>query len=117
MVVRIGYDPSDVKAAEAIIKKREMDIVALKKQLKIPATRDPLTKEIEETESQKDKMMKLIIEQSLQIKQMEAEMEKMIKEKDKVAHMASTTMEYLPLSALPIGTPAIAATRTGSSTE
>jgi len=31
----------------------------------MPTTHDPLTKEIEETESQKADMMKLIVEQSL----------------------------------------------------
>jgi len=32
--VKIGYDPSNVKEAEEIIKKKEMDIAASKKQLK-----------------------------------------------------------------------------------
>jgi len=49
--VRIWYDPSNVKAAKEIIKKKEMDIAALKKQLKMTTTHDPLTKDIEETES------------------------------------------------------------------
>jgi len=31
LVVKIGYDPSDVKATEVIIKKKEMDIEDLKK--------------------------------------------------------------------------------------
>lgn len=81
LVVKIGYVPLDVKATEDIIMKKEMDIASLKKQLKMPATHDPLTKKIEETESQKADMMKLIVEQSLRIKQMETGMEKMVQEK------------------------------------
>ena len=68
MVVKIGYDPSNINVAEEIIKKKNVDIATLRNQLKIPATEDPMTKEIEETESQKADMMKLIMEQNLQIK-------------------------------------------------
>lgn len=83
----------------------------------MPATHNPLTKEIEEIESQKDDMVKVIVEQSLQIKQMEAEMEKMVQEKEKAAWMESTTIEALPLIAHPITTPSSAATGAGSNTE
>lgn len=81
------------------------------------ATHDPLTKAIEETRSLKAYMMKLIVEQSIQIKQMETEMEKMVWEKEKVAQMASTTMEALTLTTLLITTPASVATGAGSSAE
>ncbi len=50
MFIELGHDPKDVKAAEQLIKKKNDDIVALKKQLKLPTTHDPLTKEIEEIE-------------------------------------------------------------------
>ena len=59
-----------------MIKKKELYITALKKRLKLPTTHDPLTKEIEEIESIKADMMKLIVEHSIQIKLMEIEMEK-----------------------------------------
>ena len=49
--MKIGYDPSDVKVIEEIIKKKDADIESLRKQLKMPTTQDPLTKEIEEIES------------------------------------------------------------------
>lgn len=112
LVVKIGYDPSDVKAAEEIIKKKEINIETLNKQLKMPATNDPLTKEIEEIESEKVEMMKLIMEKSLQIKQMEEEMEKMVQEKEKAAQSANTNMEALPLATIPIDTPTTTATGT-----
>lgn len=36
LVMRLGYDPSDVNAAEKIIKIKNADIQALRKQLKLP---------------------------------------------------------------------------------
>ena len=40
-VIKIGYDPTDVKAIEDIIMKKNTDIAALKKQQKFPSTEDP----------------------------------------------------------------------------
>lgn len=51
LVIKIGYGPSYTKEAEKVIKNKELDIESLKKQLKLPTTHDPLTKEIEETKS------------------------------------------------------------------
>ena len=47
-VIKVGYDPKDVKAGELLLKKKDADIVALKKQLKFPSTEDPLTKDMAE---------------------------------------------------------------------
>ena len=71
LVVNIGYDPSNVNAIEEIIKKKNVDIATLRKQLKIPATKDPLVKDIEENETQKIDKMKLIMEHNAQLKKME----------------------------------------------
>jgi len=60
----------------------------LRKQLKLLATEDPMTKDIEESEAQKADMMKLIIEQNIQIRNMEPEIEKMIKENEESHKMA-----------------------------
>lgn len=62
-------------------------------------------------------MMKLIMEQSLQIKQMETMMEKMVQKKEKVAQLAITTMQALPLIAIPTTTLETTNTGIGSSTE
>ena len=62
LVVKIGYDPIDINFAEDIIKKKNLDIAALRKKLKLPATKDPLTKDMEENETHKGDMMKLIME-------------------------------------------------------
>ena len=65
LVFNIGYDPSNMNVAEDIIKKKNYDIAALRKQLKLSATEDPLTKDIEETDAQKTDVMKLIMEQNV----------------------------------------------------
>jgi hypothetical protein len=97
LVLKIGYDPANIKAAEELIKKKNVDIASLRKQLKISATEDPQAKEMAETEGQKEEMLKLIMEQNAQIKEMEAELDKLVKEKEKNVPMA-----VIPLNAVPI---------------
>jgi hypothetical protein len=36
LVLKIGYDPSNVKAVAEMIKKKRIDIASLRKQLKLP---------------------------------------------------------------------------------
>jgi hypothetical protein len=97
LVLKIGYDPSNVKAAEELLKKKNAYIASLRKQLKLPATEDSQAKEIAETEGEKEELLKLIMEQNAQIKEMEAEMEWLVKEKEQ-----ETPMEVIPLSAVPL---------------
>lgn len=47
LVINVGYDPSNINDAEEIIRKKNADIAALRKHLKLPATEDPLAKDIE----------------------------------------------------------------------
>jgi hypothetical protein len=49
-VLKIGYDPSNVKSTKELIKTKNADIASLRKQLKISATEDPEAKETTETE-------------------------------------------------------------------
>jgi hypothetical protein len=95
-VLKIGYDPSNVKATEEMIKKKNDDIASLRKQLNLPPTEDSQVKEIAE-KGEKDEMLKLLMEQNAQLKEMEAEMEKLVKEKEKLK-----PMEVIPLSSIPI---------------
>jgi hypothetical protein len=97
LVLKIGYDPSNVKAAEEMLKKKNADIASLRKKLKLPPTEDSQAKEIVETEDEKEEMLKLIMHQNTQIKEMEAELERLLKEKEQ-----STPMEVIPLSAVPL---------------
>jgi DNA-binding transcriptional MerR regulator len=82
LVLKIGYDPSNVKAVEEMLKKKNVDIASLRKQLKLPPTEDSQAKEIVETEGEKEEMLKLIMEQNAHLKEMEAKLEKLLKEKE-----------------------------------
>jgi len=97
LVLKIRYDPSNVKAVEEVTKKKNVDIASLRKQLKLSPTIDSQAKEIAETEGEKDEMLKLIMEQNAQLKEMEVEMEKLVKEKEQLK-----PMEFIPLSAVPL---------------
>jgi len=46
LIIELGHDPKYVKPAEKLIKKKNADIVALKKQLKIPPLHHPQIAEI-----------------------------------------------------------------------
>jgi len=63
-VIRLGYDPSNVKAAKEIIKIKNADIAALKKQLKLPSIEDQQIKEVGQLEKENKDMFKIIIEQN-----------------------------------------------------
>jgi hypothetical protein len=54
LVLKIGYDPSNVKAAEEMLKKKNADIAYLRKQLKLPPTEDSQAKEVVEAENKKE---------------------------------------------------------------
>jgi len=82
LVLRIGYDPSNVKDAEEMIKKKNADIASLRKKLKIMPKEDSQAKEIAEKEGDKNEIFKLLMEQNAQLKEMEAEMERLLKEKE-----------------------------------
>ena len=64
--------------------------------MKMPPMEDTKAKEIAETEGEKDEMLKLIMEQNAQLKEMEEELERLVKEKEQ-----SIPMEVIPLSAVP----------------
>ena len=49
LVIELGHDPKDVKAAKKLIKRKNDDIAALKKQLKIPPLHHPQTVEVLQT--------------------------------------------------------------------
>jgi len=67
LVLKMGYDPSNINVVEELVRKKNVELSTLRKQLELLASEDPMTNEIEETETQKYDMMKLIMEQNLQI--------------------------------------------------
>jgi hypothetical protein len=54
LVLNIGYDPTNVKAAEELLKKKNADIASMRKQPKLPATEYSQAKEVAETEGHKE---------------------------------------------------------------
>jgi hypothetical protein len=80
-----------------MIKKKNADIASLRKQLKLPPTEDSQAKDIVKKEGEKDEMLKLLMEQNAELREMEAEMEKLLKEKEQLK-----PMEVIPLSVIPI---------------
>jgi hypothetical protein len=50
LVLKIGYDPANIKATKELIKKKNADIASLRKQLKIFSTEDPHAKDMAEIE-------------------------------------------------------------------
>ena len=57
LILQIGVDPSNVQAAEVLIKNKNDDIAALRKQLKLPQSEHPQSKEILQEQKEKDDMM------------------------------------------------------------
>jgi len=55
---------------------------------------------VAETEGKKDEMLKLIMEQNAQIREMEAEMDKLIKEKEQNVYMSINPLEVVPLKGI-----------------
>ena len=73
---------------------------------------DAQAKELAETEGEKDEMLKLIMKQNAHSKEMEAELERIVKEKEQ-----SKPMEVIPLSTVPlIGLSTTSATEIPSTT-
>ena len=97
LVIKVGYDPKDVKAAELVLKKKDADIAALKKQLKLPSTEDPITKDIAQNEQQKEDMLKLIIDKNIQLKKMEEQVEELLKEKE-AAQLVTVLVTTVPIA-------------------
>jgi hypothetical protein len=57
---------------------------------------------VADIESQKEEMLKLIMEKNAQIGEMEAEMDKMIKEKEKNSQLAIVPLDVVPLTEIRI---------------
>jgi len=80
IIMELGHDPKDAKGIKALIKKKEEDIAALRKQLKLPPSRHPQTTEITEQKSEED-MMDLLMKLNERLTDTEQALEKALKEK------------------------------------
>ena len=75
-----------------MIKKKNEDIAALRKQLKLPQSEHPQTKEVLQDQSEKEEMMKLILQLTAQIKEMETQMDKLVWERETVKELEIPTI-------------------------
>lgn len=54
MIIELGHDPKDPKGVQALLKKRDEDITAMRKHIKLPATLHPQTREMAEQKKDQD---------------------------------------------------------------
>jgi len=54
IIIELGHDPKDPKGIQALIKKKEDGIAALKKQLRLPITMHPQTTEVAQEKAEED---------------------------------------------------------------
>jgi len=80
IIMELGHDPKYAKGIKALIKKKEEDIAALRKQLKLPPSRHPQTAEIIEQKSEED-MLDLLMKLNERLTNTEQALEKALKEK------------------------------------
>jgi hypothetical protein len=80
IIVEQGYNPKDLKGAKALMKKKEDDIAALRRQAKLPPTIHPDTAQLAQ-EKQVDQAMELLLAMNQRLAEMEAELEKAMQQK------------------------------------
>lgn len=67
LIINLGHEPKDIKATEELIKNKEVDMQALRKQMKLPSTENPQDKEVANIETKKEKIFTIVILQNAQI--------------------------------------------------
>ena len=122
LVIGLGHNLKDVKATEALIKKKYEDIVALRKQLKLLPLRHPQTTKVIQKKSEEE-LMDLLFKLNEQFKETEQELEKSLKSRQsesssqpqKVIPMVSTVVQSTLATTLAPNVPlATAETITGT---
>lgn len=95
IIIELGHNPKDPKTTKVLIKKKEDDIVALKKQLKLPTTMHPqATKFVKEKEE--EDMMELLIKVNQRLSETEQALEKAMQEK--YGELAPQTAQTTPIA-------------------
>lgn len=107
LFIELGQDPSRIKVAEVLIKRKNEDIVALKKQLKLPHLHHPHTKEVLESQTNHEEMMDLVLELNDQLKEMENELDSLIQ-------LKQASLDYAPPTIIPIVTTIVPSTLAAS---
>ena len=115
IIIKLGHNPKDPKAIKALIKKKEDDIVSLKKQLKLPATMHPQATELVKEKEEED-MMELLIKMNQRLSEIEHALEKALQEKQ--GELASQPAQTAPIAttAPPTATTSVPPTALASTT-
>lgn len=125
IIIDLGHDPKDPKGVRALMKKKEDDIAALRRQAKLSPTIHPQTTELAQ-EKQVDDAMELLLVMNQRILQMEVELEKALQDKqgDSASQPPQTSTNLGPVpptqaAASPpaIPAPTIATSATGATAE
>jgi len=80
IIVDLGHDPKDPKGVKALMKKKDDDIAALKKQLRLPPTVHPQNAKLVQEKEAED-TMDLLMRMNQRIIQMEKELERTVQGK------------------------------------
>ena len=83
------------------MKKKNEDIVTLRKQLKHPQSEHHQTKEVIQEHSEKYDMMDLIIQLTAHVKEMEIQMDKLVQEKETMKELEIPTVIPVNTAILP----------------
>ena len=80
IIIELGHDPKDAKGIKALIKNKEEEIAALRKQLKLPTTMHPQTTEVVQQKVEKY-LMDLLMKMNERLSETKQALEKSIREK------------------------------------
>ena len=80
IIVDLGHDPSDPTGVKALMKKKDDDLNAMKKRLKLLPTEHPQTAELQK-EKQVDQQLDLLLQQDQRIQELEKELEGALQDK------------------------------------
>lgn len=71
LIIELGHGPKYIKAIENLIKKKNEAIAALKRQLKLPQSQHPQTKQVLESQTAQEEMLELVLQLNTQLKEMD----------------------------------------------
>jgi len=80
IIIDLGHDPSDPTGVKALMKKKDDDLNALKKRLKLHPTEHPQTAELQKQKQAEDQL-DLLLQQDQRIRELEKELEGALQDK------------------------------------
>ena len=89
IIIGLGHNPKDTKSIESLVKKKDEDIVALRKQLKLLASRHPQIEEIIQKNSEEE-MMDLLLKMNERLDERGKELEQALKDRESITTQAGT---------------------------